>query len=75
MPEIELKIHEVMGKKRLKITDLERGANITYAAAHSLYHGKNKMLRLDVLARVCEFLDVTPGDILIYVPDKEVNDQ
>ena len=51
-----------MGEKRLKIADLERGAGITYSAAHSMYHGANKMVRLDVLARVCEFLEVQPGD-------------
>ena len=69
MGKIESRLSTILGERRLKIADLERGAGVTYTTAHSLYHGQNKMVRLDVLASICEFLRVQPGDIFIYVPD------
>lgn len=69
MGKIESKLSAILGERRLKIADLERGAKISYSAAHAMYYGENKMVRLDVLAKVCEFLDVQPGDIYVYVPE------
>lgn len=73
MATIESKLSEIMGARRLKIADLQRGTGITYAAAHSLYHGKNKMVRLDVLAKICEWLDVQVCDLFVFVPSEQID--
>lgn len=33
--------------------------------------GKNKNVSLDVIEKICKYLNCQPGDLLEYIPDKE----
>lgn len=68
---IENRISELLGRRRESITDLARGAGISYAAAHALYHGTTRAISLDVLDKLCGYFDVQPGDLLFYRASKE----
>ena len=63
------RLSEVMEGKGVTISALARGACISRGAAHKLYHGQNEGIALDVLDKVCGFLEVQVGDILIYAPE------
>lgn len=67
---IENRVSTLLGARRESISDLARGAGISYPAAQALYHGATKMISLDLLEKVCKYLDCQPGDILVYVPEK-----
>lgn len=71
MGRIESRLSAIMGARRMDISELAEKAGIAYGTAHSLYHHKNKQIHFNVIARVCEALDVQPGDIFVYVPDGE----
>jgi putative transcriptional regulator len=66
---IRSRVSETMGRERLNITDLARGAGISRNAAQAWYHGKQAMIDLSVLDRVCRFLEVQPGELFVFEPD------
>ncbi len=72
---IDSRVSEVMGRKRINVSELARGAGISRNAAHTLYHGLNRQVDLDVLDRVCRFLGVQVGDLFVYVPSGEESQQ
>ncbi len=63
---IRSKVSEIMGRERLSITDLARGAGISRNSAAAWYHGKQGMLDVTVLDKLCSYLDVQPGDLFVY---------
>lgn len=63
------RLSEVMDGKGVTVSALARGACISRGAAHKLYHGQNGGIALDVLDKVCGFLEVQVGDILVYAPE------
>lgn len=66
---IENRISELLGKRRESITDLSRGATISYPAAHALYHHTSKGITFEVLDRLCAYFDCQVGDLFVRVPD------
>ena len=70
MARIENKISEIMGRKRMKISELSRQTGLSYPAAYSLWKGTTKSISFDTMARLCEVLDVHPGELFVYVSDE-----
>ncbi len=66
---IENRVSELLGRRRESITDLARGAGISYAAAHALYHGTTKAISMETLRKLCAYFGVQPGELLVYKPD------
>ncbi len=67
---IRSRLSEIMGRERLNITDLSRGAGISRNSAAAFYYGKQSLLDVSVLDRICSFLNVQPGDLIVYEPDE-----
>ncbi len=68
---IENRLSEVMGRRRISISELGRRAGVTRNTVARLYHGQTRQIDLVVLRRLCEALGVTPGDVLVYMPDEQ----
>ncbi len=66
---IDNRLSEVLGRRRMNVSELARGAGISRSAAHKLYHDRTESFDREVLDRVCGFLGVGIGDLLVYVPD------
>lgn len=67
---IENRISELLGRRRESISDLARGAGISYAAAHALYHGTSKAISMEMLDKLCSYFGVQPGELFVYAPDE-----
>ncbi|MDQ3855913.1 MAG: helix-turn-helix domain-containing protein [Chloroflexota bacterium] len=63
------RLAEVMDRKGVTVSALSRGACISRGAAHKLYHGTGEGLSLEVLDKVCSFLEVQVGDVLVWAPE------
>jgi putative transcriptional regulator len=50
-----------------KITELAERAGLAYNTAHSLFTGRTTRIDYDTLDRLCETLDVQPGELLVHV--------
>ncbi len=71
---IDNRLSEVLGRRRMNVSELARGAGISRSAAHKLYYDRTESFDREVLDRVCAFLGVGVGDLLVYVPDERVGD-
>ncbi|UOA26583.1 helix-turn-helix transcriptional regulator [Pseudosulfitobacter sp. DSM 107133] len=68
---IEVRLAVLLAERRISGKALAEHVGITEANLSLLRQGKVKGVRFETLARVCEFLDCQPGDLLVYVPDQE----
>jgi putative transcriptional regulator len=64
------KVSELMGARRMKITELSEQTGLSYAAARAIYHGDTQSIEFNVLAKLCEVFDCQVGDILEYAPEE-----
>ena len=72
---IHNRVSEIMGRKRMKITDLRNKAGIAYGTAYALFSGKAKGIQFDTLAKLCRALDCQVGELFEFVPNgKESGD-
>ena len=67
---IECRLSTIMGERRLKVADVARGSGIHRNIVTNYYRDDLAMLSKDVINRLCSFLEITPGDLLEYVPDE-----
>lgn len=65
------KLSEIMGRKRLSQRDVVEGAGLAVNTVAGLYHDKVKRVDMETLDKLCEFLDVTVGEILEYKKEQE----
>ena len=63
------KLSSILGDKRIKMSEVARATGIGKTTLMRFYHDKSEGIRFDVLAKLCDFLDCQPGDLLEYVPD------
>ena len=59
----------MMGRKRLKITQLAELDGINKNTALSLYHARDTRIDLEVVNKLCAALNCQVGDIFEYVED------
>jgi putative transcriptional regulator len=56
-------------RRKAKSRDLAAHVGITEANISLLKQGKVKGIRFETLARICEYLECQPGDLLVHVPE------
>ncbi len=66
------KVSEVMGRRRMNVSELARTAGIGRQTAHRLYHGESDVT-MDIVGRVCQALGVDVGDLFEWVPDGQAS--
>ncbi|MGG4034226.1 helix-turn-helix transcriptional regulator [Paenibacillus cisolokensis] len=64
-------LSEIMGRKRLKVSDVVAGTGLAINTVSGLYHDKVKRVDLETLDKLCSFLGVGVGDLLEHVPPEE----
>lgn len=64
---ISCKLSTILGARRLKVSDVCRATGIARATLDRYYYDRVKSFDRDVLARLCQFLQVKPGDLLVEV--------
>ncbi|MEA5503919.1 helix-turn-helix transcriptional regulator [Halotia wernerae UHCC 0503] len=69
---IRWKLHELMAQQRVRNKDLAEGIGVTETSVYRL-RKTDVMPRMspDRLNAICQFLDCQPGDLLVYIPDKD----
>lgn len=57
-------LSEIMGRKRMKVSDVVAGTGLAINTVSGLYHDKVKRVDLETLDKLCSFLDVRLEEIL-----------
>ena len=64
---ITCKLSAILGERRIKVADVARDAGIGRAVLDRWYHDKVSSYDRDVLSRLCDYLKVTPSELLHMV--------
>lgn len=64
---ITCRLSAILGERRIKVSDLARDTGIARATLDRYYHDRVNSFDRDVLAKLCDYLKVTPGDLLKVV--------
>lgn len=71
---IIINVDVMLAKRKMSVTELAKKIDLTMANVSLLKNGKVKAIRLATLNNVCRVLKCTPGDILEYREDDDVED-
>ena len=63
------KLDELLKKRKITKTQLYKETKISTNVISKI--SKNEILKTDTLNRICEYLEVQPGDIMDWIPDAE----
>ncbi len=64
MKEIIIRLDVMLARRKMRAKELAEQIGITEANLSLLRTGKVKGVRFDTLARLCEVLECTPGDLI-----------
>jgi len=64
----------LLAERRLRVADLVRMTDISKSTLHRIYNDETTRIEFDTLNKLCQVLEVTPGDILKYIPDENEED-
>ena len=60
---ISCRLSTILGAKRLKVSDVCRATGIARATLDRYYNDRVKSFDRDVLGKLCQFLQVKPGNL------------
>ena len=66
---VRLRVGELLREKNMSTTDLSNKAKIAPLTARMLAKGNSEMVSLAVMGKVCEALEVEPGDLFHLVEE------
>ena len=69
---ILINLDVMMARRKMGLTELSDKVGVTLANLSVLKNNKAKAIRFSTLDAICKALDCQPGDILEYVPDKDM---
>lgn len=64
---ISCRLSTILGAKRLKVSDVCRGTGIARATLDRYYYDRVNSFDREVLGKLCQFLQVKPGELLELV--------
>lgn len=64
---ISCRLSTILGAKRIKVSDVCRATGIARATMDRYYYDKVNSFDREVLSKLCDFLQVKPGDLLVAV--------
>jgi putative transcriptional regulator len=71
---ISCRLSTILGTKRLKVSEVCRATGIARATLDRYYNDRVKSFDREVLSRLCDFLQVEPGDLLVVVDQGKLFD-
>lgn len=71
---ISCRLSTILGAKRLKVSDVCRATGIARATIDRYYYDKVNSFDREVLSKLCDFLQVKPGDLLVVVEQGKLFD-
>ncbi|WP_216916180.1 helix-turn-helix domain-containing protein [Nocardia noduli] len=71
---IRVRLEEVRGARGISMAELARQVGITEANLYTLKRQDARAIRFSTLAKLCEVLQCTPGDLLVYEPGSANSD-
>lgn len=68
---IKSKLSEILGKKRIKMSELQDLTGLGVNTIRKIYYNTGNNVSYNTLNKICLALDCKLSDILEYIPDKD----
>lgn len=68
---VRLRVSEILTERGMTTAELASKAGFSYNTALALVRNAYDRIGMDTIARVCDVLEVTPGELFFYEKDKE----
>jgi|WetSurMetagenome_2_1015567.scaffolds.fasta_scaffold1789727_1 putative transcriptional regulator len=68
---VRLRVSEILTQRGMTAADLARKAGLNHNTALALMRNAYDRIGMETIARVCDALEVTPGELFFYEKDKE----
>lgn len=72
---IIVRLDLMLAKRKKRSRELAQHVGITEQNLSLLKSGRVRGIRFGTLAKICEFLECQPGDLLEYVPGPEADEE
>lgn len=72
---MKVRLKEIRLSRGLSQNKLARLVDMTLQNVQKIEYGKTKGLQYDALNKLCKALNCQPGDLLVYEPDEESQEQ
>ena len=69
---ISCRLSTILGAKRIKVSDVCRATGIARATIDRYYNDNVNSFDRKVLSRLCYFLQVSPGDLIVLVKQDDL---
>ena len=69
---ISCRLSAILGAKRIKVADVCRGTGIARATVDRYYYDRVNSFDRAVLEKLCKFLQVKPGDLLVMIDQPDL---
>ena len=61
----------ILADREISINKLSELTGLRYATLHAFVKQRVSSINCDVLDKVCEVLNLTPADFIVYVPNQD----
>lgn len=62
---MQIELKDILDKRHWSIETVHKYTGISRATLTNIYYGRSKGIQLDTLTKLCDFLEVTPNDLII----------
>lgn len=66
---IKNKLSEILGKKRIRMSELERMTGLSQTAIINLYYNKTKSVSFDTINKICNALECNTQELFEHIQD------
>ncbi len=66
---INNKLSEILGRKRIKMAELQRLTGLSQSAVINLYYNKTKSVSFDTMNKLCNALECNTQELFEFIPD------
>jgi len=66
---VRLRVPEILEQRKMNASDLAKATGLTFNTASALARGFYDRIGLDTIAKLCDGLQIEPGELFDYKPD------
>jgi len=71
MSNIHSNLKVILDERELSLRQVSRDINYRFESVRQFYHDENKTYPRELIAKLCAYLEVSPGDLLYFQDEKK----
>jgi len=68
---VRLRVPEIVKSRDMTTSDLAKSTGLAFNTASQLVRGFYDRIGLETIAKLCDGLKITPGELFEYIPDPD----